>query len=65
MTYRELLQELEKMTEEQLDMDVTVYSVCDDEYYEGSLSYVVETDVLDEKHPVITFNSEIPDENSL
>ena len=56
MTYRELLENLKNLSENQLDMDVSVRDVQTDEYFSGS-SFVItdETDVLDENHPVIHF----------
>ena len=56
MTYRELLENLKNLSENQLDMDVSVRDVQTDEHFSGS-SFVItdETDVLDENHPVINF----------
>lgn len=55
MTYRQLLQWLQELTDEQLDsMDVTVHDVESDEFYRVSSAYVTEwTDVLDARHPVL------------
>jgi uncharacterized protein YdgA (DUF945 family) len=58
MTYKELLQQLQQLTEEQLNQDVAICSEDDeDEYYQASveLVFVTETDVLDKDHPVIRF----------
>ena len=56
MTYRELAAFLVTLSEEQLNMDVTVYDTQQDEYFmsEG-IRVVADTDVLDDNHPVITF----------
>jgi len=37
MTYRELLEELKKMSEEQLDLTVTYHDTVDDEYYQADI----------------------------
>ena len=55
MTYRELIEQLKKLTEEQLDCDVTVQDLYEEEYYSADFDTVVESDVLDEDHPIITF----------
>ena len=56
MTYRELAAFLSTLSEEQLNMDVTVYDTQQDEYFmSAGLSVVADTDVLDDNHPVITF----------
>jgi hypothetical protein len=58
MTYKELLQQLQQLTEEQLNCDVAICCEDDeDEYYQASveLVFVTETDVLDKDHPVIRF----------
>ena len=58
MTYKELLQQLQQLTEEQLNQDVAIWdSYGEDEYYQASveLVFVTETDVLDKNHPVIRF----------
>lgn len=54
MRYRELLEGLSKLSEEQLDMDVTLYNEEIDEYF-GNINFSpeVNTDVLDEHHPVV------------
>ena len=54
MTYRELIEQLEKLTEEQLGCTVTVEHLYDQEYYPADFDIVVESDVLDEDHPIIT-----------
>ena len=37
MTYRELLEQLNRMSEEQLDMTVTFWDTIDDEYYQADI----------------------------
>ena len=37
MTYRELLEELQKLSEEQLDLTVTYHDTVDDEYYQAEI----------------------------
>lgn len=57
MTYRELLAQLQQLTDEQLDSTVTVYDTVNDEYY-GHTALVNTTeweDTLDPNHPVISF----------
>ena len=56
MTYRELIKDLKKLTEEQLDCTVTVEDINYGEYYAGDFDILVESDVLDEDHPIITFS---------
>ena len=52
MTYRELLEELNRLSEEQANSDVTV--CCDDEFCPvKSLKFTEETDVLDKNHPYL------------
>ena len=54
MKYRELLDELQQLNEEQLAQDVTVYVSEQDEYYALRSDYPVAiseaNDVLDEDH---------------
>lgn len=53
-TYRALLKFLQELTEEQLDMNVSIYDQQSDEYYPAKdVDITVESDVLDEGHPVI------------
>jgi hypothetical protein len=56
MTYQELLVQLEAMSQEQLNMDVTVY-ICDSEEYYAIQDEIVfateECEVLDVNHPVL------------
>jgi len=54
MKYHELLLQLQKLSQEQLDNDVTVESGIDDECYPAELRICdTEHDSLDENHPVI------------
>jgi hypothetical protein len=54
MTFRELLVKLQSLTEDQLDMDAVVLRDDVLEFIPVSkLTMVLETDVLDETHPVI------------
>ena len=56
MTYRELIETLEKLTEEQLDCTVTVEDLYHQECYAGDLAITGNGhDSLDEDHPIITF----------
>lgn len=57
MTYKELLAELQKLNEEQLNSDVCIWDEDDDEFYQQDvdLLFVDETDVLDVNHPIIRF----------
>jgi hypothetical protein len=50
MTYRELIDELSKLTKEQMDMDVTVHDQ-NDEWYPVCLLVTYEDGVLDKEHP--------------
>lgn len=56
-TYRHLLEELQKLTPEQLDMTATVFVPGIDEFYPvDSICYgnPDENDVLDADHPFLT-----------
>jgi hypothetical protein len=58
MTYKELLAELQKLNEEQLNQDVTVYDKYAQEHYQLTVAVVFATDecqVLDVDHPIIVF----------
>ena len=58
MTYKELLQQLKQLNEEQLSQDVAIWDCYgQDEYYQASVEFVfaTETDVLDKDHPIIRF----------
>lgn len=56
LTYRELGAAIATMTEEQLNMDVTISTETegeDGEYYKAELMVTVEPDVLDAHHPYL------------
>ena len=60
MIYKELLQQLQQLTEEQLNQDVAVwnsdYEI--DEFYQSGVEFVFATEecqVLDVDHPIIRF----------
>lgn len=60
MTYKELLQQLQQLNEEQLNSDVCIwnsdYEI--DEFYQDGVEFVFATEecqVLDVDHPIIRF----------
>ena len=58
MTYKELLNQLQQLNEEQLNQDVAVYHDHEGEYYQSDVEFVIATDecqVLDIDHPFIRF----------
>ena len=59
MTYKELLNQLQQLNEEQLNQDVAIWdSEGQDEYYQTMVELVFTTeecDVLDVNHPVIRY----------
>ena len=58
MTYKELLDQLQQLNEEQLNQDVAIWDEDNDEFYQQDvdLLFVDETAVvLDVDHPVIRF----------
>jgi hypothetical protein len=58
ITYKQLLTELNKLTEEQLNSDVCVFDTAIDEYFQLNVEFVYATDaqdVLDVDHPIIRF----------
>ena len=58
MTYKELLKQLQQLTEEQLNQDVCIYNSWEDQHIqlEVDLAFTTEDcDVLDFNHPVIRF----------
>lgn len=59
MTYKELLQQLQQLNEEQLNSDVCVWdSYGQDEYYQQGVEFVFATEecgVLDANHPIIRY----------
>jgi hypothetical protein len=57
MTYKELLEMLSKLNQEQLNQTVTMHHHFSDEYYPVSQCGIVcDTDVLDENHFVLMVN---------
>ena len=60
ITYRDLLNKLQKLNEEQLNSDITILN--NDEYYKATLVFTdKQVDILDEGHPVIaSFDSSVP-----
>ena len=58
MKYKELLEQLQQLSEEQLNCDVAVYDGNEYEYYQQTVEFVFATDkcqVLDVDHPIIRF----------
>jgi hypothetical protein len=60
MTYKELLNQLQSLTEEQLNQDVCIWNsdYDGDEFYQSGVELVFATDaqsVLDVDHPIIRF----------
>ena len=58
MTYKELLNQLQQLNEEQLNQDVAIWDEVNDEFYQQDvdLLFVDNTqDVLNVDHPVIRF----------
>ena len=65
MTYRQLLEELKEMTDEQLDSTVTVLDAQADEFYMSTGLFVTDEKVedrLDDMHPYLVFNESSEDE---
>ena len=61
ITYRKLKEQLEKLSEEQLDADVSIYDGSADEFYEAEgileITPEGEDDVLDAGHPYIVIRN--------
>lgn len=57
MTYKELLDALMNLSEEQLNMTVTVQDISLDECYGACGFHLDDSGVLDDNHPVIHFVS--------
>jgi hypothetical protein len=56
-TYRQLLNALLELSEEELDMTATIHDVEPDAYYPiTATDKTVEADVLDSDHPIIIIN---------
>jgi len=55
MTFRELKENLDSLSDEQLDCDLTVYDPNEQEFYGANLdlSTTEESDVLDKNHPYL------------
>lgn len=66
-TYRDLLERLKKLNDEQLDSDLTVFDSVQKEYYEINMviSEEPEDDVLDKDHPVINLETAIGEKISI
>lgn len=58
MTYRELLNILNTMSDDDLDRQAVVYNAADEEYHEVADVDSVTGEVLDEGSPVIVINLE-------
>tara|TARA_X000001388_G_scaffold66086_1_gene52798 strand:+ start:86 stop:283 length:198 start_codon:yes stop_codon:yes gene_type:complete len=62
-TYRQLLEALWELTEEQLDLNVTIYDFQNEEYYPlNYTSTTVGDDVVDDEHPVLIINDPTEEE---
>jgi len=59
MKYKELLEQLQQLSEDQLNQDVTICSEDEpDDYYQSSVEFVFSTEeceTLDLDHPIIRF----------
>jgi hypothetical protein len=58
MTYKELLNQLQQLNEEQLNQDVAIWDDVGNEYYQSDVYFQFADDtqdVLDAGHPVISF----------
>ena len=58
MTYKELLNQLQQLNEEQLNQDVAIWDDVGNEYYQSDVYFQFADDtqdVLDVGHPVISF----------
>lgn len=58
ITYRELLQQLQQFTDEQLNSNVTVYDEGIDEHFDAKVKLVFTTEIggaRDLGHPIIRF----------
>lgn len=59
ITYRDLLESLEDLTEDQLDMTVTVYDADLDEYFPVNNATISnDDDILGHNHLVLEFNDD-------
>ena len=67
MTYRELLEELKKLSDTQLDMSITYWDDQLDEYYAADIIAVEDSDRIettDAPHPVFVTEGSHPDLHS-
>ena len=58
MTYKELLNQLSQLTEQQLNSDVVVYDDCEGNYYQFDVELVFATQVCNDLNldqPIIRF----------
>jgi mRNA-degrading endonuclease YafQ of YafQ-DinJ toxin-antitoxin module len=58
MTYKELLAQLQQLSEEQLNQDLCLYNKWEDQHIQYDVDLVFateENDVLDLNHPIIRF----------
>ena len=58
MTYKELIQQLQQLNEQQLNSDVVVYDDCEGNYYQFDVELVFATEkcnVLNLDQPIIRF----------
>lgn len=53
MTYRELLEALKELPQENLDNTATIYKVEDDEYFAITGTGICDDGVLDDGHPFL------------
>ena len=53
VTYRELLEALQKLSEEELEMNVTIHHVYPDNYYPVERIARSEEGALDKDHPIL------------
>lgn len=53
MKYRELKDRLEQLTDEQLDMDLSVLLRLSEEVIPGGFGITEDDDILDKNHPII------------
>lgn len=62
-TYRQLLEALQELSQEELDMHVSIYDATNEEYY--PLNYTSKTevdDVLDADHPIMVINDPLEED---
>ena len=62
-TYRQLLEALSELSQEELDMNVSIYDSTNEEYY--PLNYTAKTevdDVLDADHPIMVVNDPLEED---